>query len=293
MLDDLVATIETLKARIQNHRADLQANETRTRVALIDPLLTVLGWDTSDPGLVTLEYQVGDGRADYALLKPDGGPAATVEAKKLGEAFGSHLMQMLNYSNAAGVEYAGLTDGNRWEMYEVFKRGQLEDRRVLEVTIADSQPHECALKLLLLWRPNLASGQPVAAQAPMITPNVAPVQTSDTIEQLAIIAQPPVDPREEGWTSLSELQSVTGRLAPSAIRLPDGREKPTNYWWEVLFGIAEWQVTTGKLTPDICPIWNGRTRYIVHTAPQHSNGTSFNQPPNYRTVSLLILHTIR
>ena len=49
MLDDLVAVIETLKGRIEQHRTTLQSNETRTRMALIDPLLTVLGWDVADP----------------------------------------------------------------------------------------------------------------------------------------------------------------------------------------------------------------------------------------------------
>ena len=36
MLDDLVEVIDTLKSRIEEHRADLQSNETRTRMALID-----------------------------------------------------------------------------------------------------------------------------------------------------------------------------------------------------------------------------------------------------------------
>ena len=34
-LDDLVSVIETLKARLQTHRQVLQANETRTRMALM------------------------------------------------------------------------------------------------------------------------------------------------------------------------------------------------------------------------------------------------------------------
>ena len=55
MLDELVDVIETLKARIDVHRDTLQANETRTRVALIDPLLCALGWNTADPSLVTVE----------------------------------------------------------------------------------------------------------------------------------------------------------------------------------------------------------------------------------------------
>ena len=46
-------------------------------------------------------------------------------------------MQMLNYSNASGVEYAGLTDGDRWELYDV--------------SVSGMAAHECALRLLLLW----------------------------------------------------------------------------------------------------------------------------------------------
>ena len=67
MLDDLVSVIETLQQRIATHRQSLQQNEIRTRTGLIDPLLTALGWDVSDPAVVTPEYSVGGGRADYAL----------------------------------------------------------------------------------------------------------------------------------------------------------------------------------------------------------------------------------
>ena len=129
MLEDLVQVIETIQGRVREHGASLRENETRTRMALIDPLLTALGWDVANPAVVTPEYNVRGRWADYALLGHDDRPLATVEAKKLGESLASHRMQMLNYSNASGVDYAGLTDGNQWELYEVFKRGQLEDRR--------------------------------------------------------------------------------------------------------------------------------------------------------------------
>ena len=46
LLDDLVGVIETLKERIATHGATLREYETRTRMALIDPLLQALGWDT-------------------------------------------------------------------------------------------------------------------------------------------------------------------------------------------------------------------------------------------------------
>lgn len=117
LLGELVGCIELLQERIRSHRDALRENETRTRMALIDPLLRALGWDVFDPGMVKPEYKVEGGWADYALLRSDGRPAATVEAKKLGEALSSHRMQMLNCANASGIEYAGLTDGNHWELY--------------------------------------------------------------------------------------------------------------------------------------------------------------------------------
>lgn len=128
LLGELVECIELLQERVRSHRDALRENETRTRMALIDPLLRALGWDVFDPAAVTPEYKVGGGWADYALLRADGRPAAVVEAKKLGEGLSSHRMQMLTYANAAGIDYAGLTDGNHWELYSVFERGQLNDR---------------------------------------------------------------------------------------------------------------------------------------------------------------------
>ena len=168
LLDDLVGVIETLKARIQGHSPDLQANETRTRMALIDPLLQALGWDTTNPALVLPEYDVSGKRADYALLKADGNPAAVVEAKKLGESLVPHRSQMVGYSVEFGVPYAGLTDGDHWELYDVFQKTPLDKKKVLDVSLAGMPSHRCALQLLLLWRPNLASGDLTPAREPII-----------------------------------------------------------------------------------------------------------------------------
>ena len=151
-LDELAACIEQLKTRMQSHRADLEENEIRTRMALIDPLLRALGWDVSDPAVVRPEFKIDNKPADYALLRPDGEPAATLEAKRLGESLVAHRMQMLNYANILGIAYAGLTDGNHWELYKVFEPGRLEDRRIVDVSIAEAPAHVSALKLLLLWR---------------------------------------------------------------------------------------------------------------------------------------------
>ena len=140
-------------------------------MALIDPLLRALGWDTEDPALVLPEYESGRGkpgeRADYALMG-EGKPKAVIEAKKLGESLANHRGQMVNYANMSGIPYAGLTDGNHWEFYKVFDAKPIEERRLLQVSISNDAAHECALKLLLLWHPNLASGQPVQPIDPVL-----------------------------------------------------------------------------------------------------------------------------
>ena len=68
-LESLLELVETLRERIESHRAILSQSEALTRYALIDPLLRELGWDTSDPAMVVPEYSSGTGSADYALLQ--------------------------------------------------------------------------------------------------------------------------------------------------------------------------------------------------------------------------------
>lgn len=305
LLDDLVRVIELLKERIATHGASLRENETRTRMALIDPLLQALGWDVSNPEMVTPEYDVSGRKADYALLGGSGTPSATVEAKRLGEPLASHRMQMLNYSNASGVEYAGLTDGDKWELYEVFKRGQLEDRRILDVSIANTPVHEAALKLLLLWQHNLASGQPVAANTPVIVSRPdnslssdAPFDNSGMLNSSSPIQvqspqsaapQPEVvlqrtglsadTPTERNWIPISNV-SARGKDSPTGIRFPDTQViEIKRGWTDTWFQVCEWLASTGRLTQHDCPIRisDRASRYLVHTTPYHSNDEPFRQ----------------
>ena len=276
VLGELVGCIQLLQERIHSHRDTLQENETRTRMALIDPLLRALGWDVFDPGVVTPEYKAGGGRADYALLRGDGQPAATVEAKKLGEALGSHRMQMLTYANASGIEYAGLTDGNHWELYSVFEPGQLDDRRKLEVSIANTPAHASALQMLLLWRPNLGSGKPVAAAAPILDdrrPALTPTEVEPGPHRNRSPAPQSASP---GWVALSEYEPPSGTACPTAIRFWDGSEHTLKYWYEILTGVVKRLHSEGRLTVKDVPIGWTPKLYSVHTEPVHPSGKKFN-----------------
>ena len=289
-LDDLVSVIETLQARLQSHRQELEANEIRTRMALIDPLLQALGWDTADPALVLPEYDLSGKKPDYALLDGTATPVAFVEAKHLGISLASHREQIVRYAVLSGVPYAGLTDGDHWELYRVFNpspfdRSSFEDRLLLDISVAESPAHEAALKLLLLWQPNLAAGQPVAANEPILTTVTKPavLQPVDKPENARPPAPPPEQPSEPpptgaGWAPLSELSSATGKPSPTAIWFPDGNTREVQFWWELPASVAGWLWSQGLLTASNVPVkWSERT-HIANTDGKQPSGKPFIRP---------------
>lgn len=282
MLDDLVGVIATLQGRIEQHRPALSQSEALTRYALIDPLLRALGWDTADPALVTPEYTVGNGRADYALLGGGDKPQAFIEAKRLDETLESprNVDQIFTYALTQRVKYAGLTDGNRWILDDVSDFSGRE-RRKLSVSLSGEPAHQLALKLLLLWRPNLATGEPVAAGEPILAavdPVPAVLPANPTPAAMVVNPQPPV-PAGDDWVDVS-LYTPERRDSPKpmAILFPGEREKPIQSWRQVLRETAEWLIRTNQLTADKCPVLRGTTTCVVNTASQHANGTDFGNP---------------
>ena len=273
MLDELIQTIELLRKRIQEHREKLQANEIRTRLALVDPLLHALGWDVADPSIVIPEYDAGDGRADYALLGPDGTPKVTVEEKRLGESLTNHRMQMLNYANVAGIDYTALTDGNRWELYDVFTKGTLDERRILDIAIDRSTDSGASLgiRLLLLWRPNLVQEQLVEPKGPILGTNA----TTSRI-------QPPlvIEPPESGWTALADYRPKAGTRPPRLIRFPGGKQVTVRFWWQLAKHSAEWLVSAGLLTDDRLPVPSGPKGYVMKAEGRDQRGKPFASPEN-------------
>lgn len=170
-LDDLKEVIEKLQSMISVHGDYLSAYETRTRQVLIDPLLQALGWEVSDPGTVQLEYKLREERnerADYGLMWANE-PIAVIEAKHLGKSLKDNETKQANtYANENGIPYIIVTDGDRWEMYEVFKQAALEERLLMEFRLSEQTSHECVLQALRIWKPNLASGSPKPAMEPVI-----------------------------------------------------------------------------------------------------------------------------
>ena len=255
LLDDLIEVIETLKGRIADHGPTLRVSETRTRVALIDPLLQVLGWDTTDPSIVTPEYDVSGRRADYALSGQKGRAVTTLEVRKLGEFLSEELEQALACVKSTGMEFAVLTDGDQWDVYDVFDRPQLEGSRILSLRVSKMPVRDCALHFLLLWQPNISSRQPLVPRWVTPPPVVLP-----------------------GWSSLSDFEPKPQMDVPKSIKFPDGSVRPVRFWRQLVVETADWLWSEGRLTESELPVKSGRRRYIVSMQAVHLSGEGFTAP---------------
>ena len=287
MLDDLVSVIETLQKRIQEHgdflRNEGGQREARTRTTLINPLLQALGWDPADPGLVALEYRAGVGWADYALKGPGNRSAVVIEAKRLGTFVENHLDQAVGYCIQEGIAYAGVTDGNHWQLYRTFDPRPLAEKIVLDVRIDNTPAHKLALQLLLLWRPNLASGQPVAAREPLLGLTNVPQPAATVAPETPLVTETPQQISSEpatiepGWVSLPDFNPPGGSKPPQSIRFPGGRECEIKRWNDILVEVAAWLHSSGRLTPNDEPVSSSPKIYIVHSQPKHPTGNDFFQ----------------
>lgn len=273
LLDDLVTTIQTVKDRISEHGNSLGQNEYRTRISLIDPILNALGWDVSNPALVTIEDQYSGGRPDYALLGQNKDkPVAFIEAKRLDESLNSHEDQVFKYTWDRRVFYAVLTDGNRWILRDVaaeFSRPPREGL-LLDVTIQREAVYNCAIKFLLLWRHTFSDGDPVQPNKPVF----------DTLSEVEPWIQKTHIPKattssKEGWIPISEYRP--GRDdPPPTICLPyepDEKEIQLQNWYGLLVEISEWLISTGQLTKDSCPVPSMTSGYsMINSEARHENG---------------------
>ncbi len=274
VLEELHELIETLQARIDQHASALQQSEALTRYALIDPLLRVLGWDTGDPTQVLPEYRSVAGSADYALLGQSGSPQVIVEAKKLG----THLdvrvrQQVTSYCQEEGVPFAVVTDGRRWEMYDIFQPAAMKDSQVSSFDLGDPPAVSC-LQALALWRSSASDGNVKVGATPL---SGAAVESTAATASPPIPAEPTIE--DSGWTTLSEFTPEVG-VKPSAVRAPDDTVVQTRNWADFIQEIVRWLKASGKLSDRELPIrLDGQKEYLISTTAGHEN--SFYRPVDH------------
>ncbi len=282
-LESLLQLVETLRERINTHRAALSQSETRTRYALIDPLLKELGWDTANPDMVVPEYSSGTGRADYALLT-DNRPAMMIEAKKLGENLHDRARsQGVQYCIEEGTQYFSVTDGARWEIYEPHRQVPIDHKRVVEFDLTGTSASEACLKALALWRPSIQSGNVATGSSPLFTPDQE-TSPSSAAAPVTMVTSPTTDfdqaLDQQGWQSLSDVSWVKGHTEPAEIRFPDNSSIAVNTWKSLMVESVQWLANSRFLTGDRCPIQAPRAkrRCLVSTDPTHPTGQPMTTP---------------
>ena len=277
ILESLYEKIQLLQARIRSHRLLYASNEYRTRIGLIDPLLCELGWDVSDPNSVGIEYGIGAGQVDYALLKSVNNPVVILDAKKLDEPLEKHRNQIAIYVFQTSAKYVGLTNGDHWEIYDKSKRGNYNDQRILDLKISSSEVHEVVMKMLFLWRSNTISAKAMIPNVPVMDANTTTAtQVSNAPATNTNVAPAVQTPPSTDWIKLGDCKTTKGSPRPTSIRFWDGTIKPISNWYEVLtLTVEKIYEDLGDKVADECPIESSKNRYIIHKEAIHPTSQPF------------------
>ena len=244
-------------------------------------MLRALGWDVEDPNSVELEYGIKRKWADYALMG-SGGPIAVIEAKSLGTSLkDDEKMQALNYANMDGIDYMAVSNGDHWQMFDVFKRGQLDDRILMEFQLTRDEPYACALQALGLWRPNLANGKPQEAATPVMIEKPTRAESKPTVSEPSSEQEAVESSNNGDWAPLTSLKVERGQKPPTFIKFPNSSPIPIKYWITLMESIAKHLIETDKLSARDCPVpiaSKGKSKqYLIHTEPIHASGKEFEQ----------------
>lgn len=160
----------------------------------------------------------------------------------------------------------------------------LKEKRVLNLRISGTPPHECALQFLLLWRPNLATGKAINANEPLIEPlsESAPIvdrpypKVEESIVAERVLEMQSIQRIEsEGWISLMDFRPKSGDQPPDSVRFHSGEERPIRRHKQLLIEVAEFLIRMELLTEDRMPIGKGRVKYLVNSVQEHIDGSNF------------------
>ena len=132
----------------------LRNNETATRTVVIDPVLTALGWDVTKPARVKVEQKFNGNQIDYLLFANER-ILAVVEAKPVDSSLHKHRKQASGYASEVGARYAVLTNGGRWEAWEMVTQRPRSEGVFVETNLTTGEVAEIASTLRRLHRDEL------------------------------------------------------------------------------------------------------------------------------------------
>ena len=109
-------------------------NEAETRFHLIDPIIEALGYKTLDAVRREHHLRASGQVVDYLLHASD--RKIVVEAKAIRHELGSKdASQLVGYCAQEGIRWALLTNGARWQLFDVEVSGNWEAKRVADIDV--------------------------------------------------------------------------------------------------------------------------------------------------------------
>lgn len=142
--------------RVRDLAEHVRGNEQATKQSLIGPLLTLLGYDLTDPRECIPEYRADFGPMrsvkpiDWAFFQ-NGRPIFFVEAKEVGKRLAGYDEQLGDYfAKATDAKLGILTNGVQWRFYTDVVNSNVMDREpfVKWDVLADEEPPYDFLNLL-------------------------------------------------------------------------------------------------------------------------------------------------
>ena len=156
----LQTTIDEIRNGLEQGR--FHENEMSVRQGIVEPLLRGLGWPTNDTRIVYPEYSIAGGRVDYALCYPPVEPVALIEAKSMGKIDEDAEQQLFSYAFHQGVPILVLTDGQQWQFFYTFGKGDYDARRVCVLDLSNSEKNANLLQRYLSY-PSVQNGETIQA----------------------------------------------------------------------------------------------------------------------------------
>ena len=277
-LRDVLAQVKETAATYQSQ---FQNNEAATRLALIDPVLTALGWSMANPKMVVVENTGQLVRADYVLYDSAGSPSIVVEAKALGGNVSSSTPQL--FATMARIQtnqrkMGFITNGLKWEHY-VHGNALMKYSLVWSEDIASSDLQTIAAHLIQ----SLDVAQFWPQEADTTAPEILQLQRDySTLKQdydsleLRVAAfengKPPPPPKPvpvvimpPNWEDLDKLPGNMSNTVPSKIRLPDQTEKDVSSWRQALLVACETVLNSNPQLTMPFPDKAGRSINLINT----------------------------
>lgn len=142
---ELLSKLTAIAERLPTIRS-VCTNEESTKLFLVLPVLSALGYDVTDPTVVQPEYSADfrDGlsdRVDYAIMR-DGEPVIAIECKKAGVEVASNRGQLRGYFTAlTSVKLGILTNGLRFEFFVDVDTANIMDEEPFVTLDIESATH--------------------------------------------------------------------------------------------------------------------------------------------------------